>query len=228
MDRGVCLSFNALSDSCSAVADAALLNFAPRILGHPDLVATDSFADVGDIDRFRPRELRDRIQIDKQQAFSRVNEGVGSGREFLNKFAIGARQATDERARYGAPCHAIGRREGNVAQPRIVDEQPIGKIAFFLDDPDDRVESRCAIWPDGTGGCRLASDKRACEELLFGGEQRIAANDQPRREIDDKRNGRAIARRDAIDRLRKQVGARDGAPIDRREAETRKQAWVTG
>ena len=54
------LALDALLNRRGPIADSVVLDLAPGILGHADLVPADGLSDVRHLDRFGARQLRDR------------------------------------------------------------------------------------------------------------------------------------------------------------------------
>ncbi len=75
----------------------------------------------------------------------------------------------------------------NVSQPRIVDHEPIGQIAFLFDNPGHGIEvGQPRLWVgarlDGVGG-----NQGAGEAAMFEVDHVLRAHNKARREISDQR-----------------------------------------
>src|SRR5262249_19051437 len=114
-------------------------------------------------------QLGNTSQVDQQEAFGIVNEVLECR---LNGFSGGIPrpfERADEHFGQRTSRMVIRLRHWNMPQARIINEQPVGQIAFFVDDPDDGIEKGATRVTTRPRACLMREDERSRERLMFLG-----------------------------------------------------------
>jgi hypothetical protein len=93
----------------------------------------------------------------------------------------------------------IGLGDRNMPDPRIGDEKPVGKVAFFVHDPNDSVEKGLPLGSGRSDTRRMRKNQRAREELMFVLRECFVPNDQSRCKINDENRRRSsVTKRSSV------------------------------
>ncbi|KFF35154.1 hypothetical protein G039_0310630 [Pseudomonas aeruginosa VRFPA01] len=65
----------------------------------------------------------------------------------------------------------VGLRHRDMAQARVVHQQPVGQVAFLFHHPQHAVEERFALFPGGTAAGLVGEHQGLGEQLMLGGAQ---------------------------------------------------------
>ena len=129
------LPFHAPLHKSLALADLDAVDFAPGVFGNADLVAPHCIGNLRDRERLAAGELRDGIEVEQEQTFGFLGEGVRRGQcVILGGFAASG-QAPEQRRDQTAARYVIGLGNRNVPYARVADKEPIWKVPFLFDDP---------------------------------------------------------------------------------------------
>ena len=210
---GLVLPLHALADEVRAAPHPGPVDRGPGIVADPDLVATDGVADLGHGDALAAGQLLDGDHVEEEHPLRPFHERVDGLRRRVRRRPGRLREPLHEGRRDHAARAVVGARDGHVADPGIADEQPVGQVALLVGDPEHGVEERLCRRPAGPGADGVGRHERAGEGLVLGAGERVVPHDEARREVDDRRDGVAGARREAAQRLGHQVEARRGDAV---------------
>jgi len=214
---GMVLPDHATPDDVGSPTYFVAIDLAPGVLGHADLVAPNGLGDVLHRNTLGPGELRDGTEVDQQHALCGIHQ-VGHGRiDHRWSRLAGAWHAADERRCDGAPRRPVGRRDRDVAEPGVVDRQPVGEVSLPLGDPDHAVVAGRAAGSDRPRFRQLAEHERTGEERLLLRRQRVVPDDEARGEVGDQGYRGPVQPDYPLERGAKQLHARRSPAVRRSE-----------
>jgi hypothetical protein len=95
----------------------------------------------------------------------------------------------------------------------IPDQEPVGEISLFVDDPEERIEKWTGWCADGAGASLVCHDKRPGKELMLRRRQRVWSDGESRRKVGDERHRLAVVRCDPVQGFGEKLWAGCGATI---------------
>src|SRR6266478_6188773 len=159
--------------------DLVAADLAPGIFRYADLEAPDRVRDPVECDILTPSELRDGAQIDKQKTFGLIDEAFDG----LFNLGLGGRLSAWKTSHQGtgqaSSRRMVGSADRNVPNARIADEEPVWQIAFFVDDPNGRIEKWEAAIAGGARARRMRKDQCPRKQLMLCRRKRLVSRDQP-------------------------------------------------
>lgn len=154
----VLLALDPAADDLVGLADALAVDLQPGVFGDADLVAAHGVGDAFHGQAFHARQLDDGVEIEEQQAFGVLDEGRGGLLQGLLGDARSAEPAEQRRGQ-GPARRLVGLRHRDMAQARVVHQQPVGQVAFLFHHPQYAVEERFALFPGGTAAGLVESTR---------------------------------------------------------------------